>query len=69
MNLRIGKFNNIPLYLDIPTPFQLIKRKRLLEKDYILLAYADYEPFPYDHQKAKHEGKISINFISVNNCL
>ena len=53
--IRIGKFNEMPLFLNIPSPFRWFKQLSSKEKP---LAYFYSELVFYDQLKAKHEGSI-----------
>ena len=57
MHIRIGKFNELPLYINIPTPLQWFKQSQV-EKDTI--AFIQPKIKYYDQLKAKFEAPISI---------
>ena len=58
MRLRIGKFNKLPVYLNIPAPLQLIRE--VLRKEPQRIAFVQPKFLYYDQLQAKHEGSISI---------
>ena len=56
MLIRIGKFNGIPLYLEIFAPHQWFRQ---LKAKRPLIASLGFEPVFYDLLKAKNEGTIT----------
>ena len=57
MHLRIGNFNKIPVYLNIPSPLEWFRR---LKYGALGIARVRYQFRFYDMLKAKHEDSIEI---------
>ena len=61
MEIRIGSFNKLPVYLNISTPLQWFKQILAIRKNKMFtIAYLQSKRLYYDQLKAKHEGSISI---------
>ena len=57
MHIRIGQFNKIPLYVDIPGPLRLLRQSWGKDRT---IAYFRSRLVFYDQLKAKYEGSIAI---------